>query len=60
MLLINGAESWLLRRNNCNSSFVSYSNFGILNGLNRELPIAKGLRSKKAEHEIYNAVSAFF
>ena len=41
------------------AQFVSYGNFGILNGLNRELPIAKGLRSKKAEHEIYNAVFSF-
>ena len=41
------------------AQFVSYGNFGILNGLNRELPIAKGLGSKKAEDDIYNAVFTF-
>lgn len=41
------------------AQFVAYGNFGILNGLNRELPIAKGLKSKEAEVKIYNAIFTF-
>jgi len=41
------------------AQFITYANLGILNGLNRELPIAKGLNDEKTEHDIYNAVFTF-
>ena len=41
------------------AQFIGYANLGILNGLNRELPIAKGLNSKKTQKDIYNAVFTF-
>ena len=41
------------------AQFLSFSNIGILNGLNRELPIAKGRDTRESANEIYNAVYTF-
>ena len=41
------------------AQFMSYGNLGIFNGLNRELPIIKGLGSKTEESKIYDAVFSF-